>query len=129
MRRLLIGMTQEKLGDALGVTFQQVQKYEKGTNRIGASRLQRISEVLNVAPAFFFDDMPGPPAEPQAGFAEDDSAAIVSFLSSAEGMSLNKAFVRVKDAKVRRKIIDLVVVLAEPASDDTAEDKALPSQE
>ena len=128
MRRLLIGMTQEKLGEALGVTFQQVQKYEKGTNRIGASRLQRIAQVLNVAPAFFFDDMPGQPSTPVAGFAEGDSAAVVSFLSTPEGMQLSKAFVRIKDPKVRRKLIDLITAVAD-AGAATQDEDALPSQD
>ena len=114
MRRMLLGMSQEKLGDALGLTFQQVQKYEKGTNRIGASRLQQISHTLNVAPAFFFDGMapsgdPGPP-----GFREEASPGfVVDFLSTAEGLHLNKAFARIRDAKVRKRIIDLVTTLAD----------------
>src|ERR1700748_3377998 len=93
MRRMLIGMSQEKLGDALGLTFQQVQKYEKGTNRIGASRLQHIAEILNVKPAFFFDEMPATSASATSGFAEDSSHFIVDFLSSSDGLMLNKAFV------------------------------------
>ena len=114
MRRVLIGMSQEKLGGALGLTFQQVQKYEKGTNRIGASRLQQIAGVLSVAPAFFFEDMP--PAEGRAeapGFAEDGVGSVVDFLSTAEGLLLNKAFVRIKEARVRKRVIDLVAALAE----------------
>ena len=117
MQRLLKGMSQEKLGDALGLTFQQVQKYEKGTNRIGASRLQHIAQILEVAPAFFFEDQPG---TQQVGFADESSGEIVSFLSSAEGLLLNKAFVRIKDPKVRRKIVELVTALAGPPDEDTA---------
>jgi transcriptional regulator with XRE-family HTH domain len=108
LRRMMLGMSQEKLGEHLGITFQQIQKYEKGTNRIGASRLQHIARVLTVPVAFFFEDAPG--GEPQAGgMAEQQSATyVVDFLSSSEGIRLNKAFVRIKDARLRRKIIDLV---------------------
>ncbi|WP_264479175.1 helix-turn-helix domain-containing protein [Lichenihabitans sp. PAMC28606] len=133
MRRMLVGMSQEKLGDALGLTFQQVQKYEKGTNRIGASRLQHISDILNVKPAFFFDDMPGA-ASGTAGFAEDGSSGVVDFLSSSDGLLLNKAFAKIKSAKVRRKIVDLVVALADQEGEAktataTSLSDALPVQE
>ena len=124
MRRMLIGMSQEKLGDALGLTFQQVQKYEKGTNRIGAGRLQEIAHVLGVVPAYFYEDGPGSTQVTASGFAEGESATVMQFVSSPEGLLLIKAFARVGDAKVRRKIIDLVSVLAEPGVED-----ALPSQE
>jgi transcriptional regulator with XRE-family HTH domain len=101
-------MSQEKLGDALGITFQQIQKYEKGTNRIGASRLQHIASVLAVPVAFFFEDAPGTPAEAAALAESKPAHYIVDFLSSSEGVQLNKAFVRIKDTKLRRRIIDLV---------------------
>ncbi len=114
MRRVLIGMSQEKLGTALGLTFQQVQKYEKGTNRIGASRLQQISGVLNVPPAYFFEEMPAMEgAGTQASFAEDGSSFVVDFLSTSEGLLLNRAFVRIKEPRVRKRIIDLVTALAD----------------
>jgi transcriptional regulator with XRE-family HTH domain len=113
LRRMMLGMSQEKLGESLGITFQQIQKYEKGTNRIGASRLQHIARVLTVPVSFFFEDAPGAPAEPQGGMAEPKSTHyVVDFLSSAEGLQLNKAFIRIKDGKLRRKIIDLVRALA-----------------
>lgn len=131
MRRVLVGMSQEKLGTALGLTFQQVQKYEKGTNRIGASRLQQIAGILNVPPAFFFEDMP--PTEAggaQHSFAEDASAFAVDFLSTAEGLLLNKAFVRIKEPRVRKKIIDLVTALADgPATLGSEPEVAEPSRE
>ncbi len=116
MRRLIVGLSQGKLGKALDVTFQQVQKYEKGTNRIGASRLQQLARVLEVPPAFFFE---GAPASGDAisGFAEPESNAyVVDFLSTSEGLQLNRAFAAIKDAKVRKKILDLVESLA-PTSD------------
>jgi len=118
MRRVMLGMSQEKLGDALGLTFQQVQKYEKGTNRIGASRLQQISRTLDVPPAFFFEGAPSfeamtNPEPGQLGFAEDSNAAYVAdFLSTPEGLQLNLAFARVRDPKVRKRIVDLVSSLA-----------------
>ena len=113
MKRVLVGMSQERLGDALGLTFQQVQKYEKGTNRIGASRLQQIAGVLNVSPAFFFEDITGEHANAGDGLKEDGSTFVVDFLSTAEGLQLNKNFVRIKDPKVRRKVVELVMSLAD----------------
>jgi len=114
MRRILLGMSQEKLGEALGLTFQQVQKYEKGTNRIGASRLQEISETLKVPPSFFFEGLPGPDGPEAPGFAETDAANFVTgFVATSEGLQLNKAFAQIRDARVRRKVIDLVIALAQ----------------
>jgi transcriptional regulator with XRE-family HTH domain len=111
MRRMMIGMSQEKLGDRLGITFQQVQKYEKGTNRIGASRLQQIALVLSVPVAFFFEGAPAP--EPAAGMSEPVSAAYVSdFLATSDGLALTRAFMKVRDARVRRRIVDLVESIA-----------------
>jgi len=114
LRRMMLGMSQERLGESLGITFQQIQKYEKGTNRIGASRLQHIARVLTVPVSFFFEDAPGgSPSDLPAGMAEPKSTHyVVDFLSSAEGLQLNKAFIRIKDSKLRRKIIDLVRALA-----------------
>jgi transcriptional regulator with XRE-family HTH domain len=110
MRRVLMGMSQEKLGDHLGVTFQQVQKYEKGMNRIGASRLQNASRALEVPVEFFFRDAPqfeaNEPSTNSSGAA--DSNFVADFLSSNEGVELNQAFVRIKDRKLRRRIVELV---------------------
>jgi transcriptional regulator with XRE-family HTH domain len=118
LRRMMLGMSQEKLGEHLGITFQQIQKYEKGTNRIGASRLQHIARVLTVPVSFFFEDAPGAPVEP-GGMAERPSASyVVDFLSSSEGIQLNKAFIRIKDAKLRRKVIDLVRAMAGAEDDE-----------
>lgn len=102
MRRIMLGMSQEKLGEALGLTFQQVQKYEKGTNRVGASRLQQISEILQVPVSFLFDG--GPSGVKTAdGFSEGSSPAYVSdFLATAEGLALTRAFTRIADAKIGR---------------------------
>jgi transcriptional regulator with XRE-family HTH domain len=108
MRRMMLGMSQEKLGDALGLTFQQVQKYEKGTNRIGASRLQQIAQILQVPVSFLFEGAPVAPGGP-GGFAEDSSPEYVqTTLSTPDGLALVKAFSRIKNAKLRRRIVDLV---------------------
>ena len=120
MRRMMLGMSQEKLGDALGLTFQQVQKYEKGTNRIGASRLQQISQILQVPVAFFFEGAPviSGEFEPSSGMNEAPSPAYVSdFLATSDGLSLTKAFMRIKDAKLRRRIVDLVQQIAGEEAD------------
>lgn len=115
LRRNMLGMSQEKLGEALGITFQQIQKYEKGANRIGASRLQAIGSVLNVPVSFFFEDAPGETGGSK-GFSEENSASyVVDFLNSSEGLQLNRAFVKIADPKVRRKIIDLVKSLSDSA--------------
>jgi transcriptional regulator with XRE-family HTH domain len=115
MRRMMLGMSQEKLGDALGLTFQQVQKYEKGTNRIGASRLQQISHILQVPVAFFFEGAPNVSTSPgrDSALHEAPSPAYVSdFLATSDGLALTKAFTRISDSKLRRRIVDLVEQIA-----------------
>lgn len=113
LRRNMLGFSQEKLGENLGITFQQIQKYEKGTNRVGASRLQAISSILSVPVAFFFEDAPGGTV-PAQGFSEtNDANYVVDFLSSPEGLQLNRAFSKISDPKVRRKIVDLVKSLSD----------------
>jgi transcriptional regulator with XRE-family HTH domain len=111
MRRMMLSMSQEKLGDALHLTFQQVQKYEKGTNRIGASRLQQISYILQVPVSFFFEGAPTP--DGMTGMSDAPSPAyIADFLSSSDGLALTKAFMRIKHPNVRRRIVDLVESIA-----------------
>lgn len=110
LRRHILGLTQEKLGEKLGVTFQQIQKYEKGTNRVGASRLQEIADIMNVPVSYFFDK--GVSIQPAEGFSENDSN-FVSFCSSNEGIQLMRAFTNISDVRVRRKIIDLAKALSE----------------
>jgi len=113
LRRMEIGVSQEKLGDALGITFQQVQKYEKGANRVGASRLQNIASALKVPVSYFFDDAPGDPETGQPGSSgPTKSIDVMDFLSSSDTLKLNRAFIKIEDPKVRRKIIDLVKSLA-----------------
>ena len=112
MRRMMLSMSQEKLGDALGLTFQQVQKYEKGTNRIGASRLQQISQILDVPVSFFFEGVPIAPIR-SGGMSEAPSPAYVAdFLATSDGLALTKAFMRIKESKLRRRIVDLVEAIA-----------------
>ena len=107
IRRMLIGMSQEKLGDHLGLTFQQVQKYEKGVNRIGAGRLFEVSRILNVPVDFFYEGVSA------AGQPESDGAPVMEFVSSGEGLQLALAFMKIKDAKVRKRMLDLVKSLAD----------------
>jgi transcriptional regulator with XRE-family HTH domain len=108
MRRLMLKMSQEKLGDALGITFQQIQKYEKGANRIGASRLQHISEVLQVPVPFFFEGAPDLPAARTPKNATASPDTVMDFMATSEGLALAKAFMRINNMKVRRRIVDLV---------------------
>jgi transcriptional regulator with XRE-family HTH domain len=114
MRRMMLSMSQEKLGGALGLTFQQVQKYEKGTNRIGASRLQQISNILQVPVAFFFEGAPTfHPQNEGDGMGEAPSPTYVSdFLATSDGLALTKAFMEIKEPKLRRRIVDLVEEIA-----------------
>jgi transcriptional regulator with XRE-family HTH domain len=108
IRRMLIGMSQEKLGDLLGLTFQQVQKYEKGVNRIGAGRLYEVARILGVPIDFFYEGV----AAQAGGFAEA-GPPVMEFVSSGEGLQLSLAFMKIKDPKVRKRVLDLVKSLAE----------------
>jgi transcriptional regulator with XRE-family HTH domain len=112
MRRVMLGMSQGKLGQLLGVTFQQIQKYEKGANRISASRLRQASHVLEVPVEFFYEGAPTPAA---SGATESGTQPFdIAFLATTEGFQLNRAFLRIRDPKVRRRIVELVVSLAPP---------------
>lgn len=121
LRRMLVGMSQEKLGEKLGLTFQQIQKYEKGTNRIGASRLFQIAAILGVEVQFFFEDMPSEviksmPVKPAGGFKEADvTPFVMDFVSSSEGLQLNRFYTKIEDAAVRKRMLDLIKTLAESA--------------
>ncbi len=112
MRRMMLGMSQEKLGDALGLTFQQVQKYEKGANRVGASRLQHISHILQVPVSFFFEGAPHVPGQPKSVGNAPSPAYVTDFLASSDGLALTKAFTRINEPKLRRRIVDLVEEIA-----------------
>ena len=112
MRRMMLGMSQEKLGDALGLTFQQVQKYEKGVNRIGAGRLFEVARILNVPVDFFYEGLnAGSPSA--ANESDASSPPVMEFVSSGEGLQLSLAFMKIKDAKVRKRVLDLVKSLAD----------------
>jgi transcriptional regulator with XRE-family HTH domain len=108
MRRLMVGMSQERLGDALGLTFQQIQKYEKGTNRIGASRLQQISEILQVPVSFLFEGVPGGAVNAEGVSEAPSPAYVADFLATSEGLALIRAFTHISDIKLRRAIVELV---------------------
>jgi transcriptional regulator with XRE-family HTH domain len=110
LRRTVVGMSQETLGKALGITFQQVQKYEKGTNRVGASRLQAISNALQMPVSLFFEDSEG--KEP---LRSDFETEMLRFIGSAEGLALNRAFARITDTAVRQKVLALVKAIASEA--------------
>ena len=110
MRRMMLHMSQEKLADAIGLTFQQVQKYEKGTNRMGSSRLQQVANVLQVPVTFFFEDAPG---QPRVDGKAPSPAYVSDFLATSDGLALTRAFTRIKSAKLRRSIVTLVEEIAD----------------
>jgi len=115
LRRITVGMSQERLGEALGVTFQQVQKYEKGTNRISMSRMQSIAQVLGASVSFFLEGAPKDEGSvPAYGFAESRQPEYATdLLSTPEGIALARAFASIEDPKVRRRVVDLVTTLAD----------------
>ena len=117
MRRILIGMSQEKLGENLAVTFQQIQKYEKGSNRISASRLYDISRILDVPVQFFFDDIKdGNGTKKSNGQEQSDDFRMIDFLSNADGAQLVRTFSGIEDAGIRRNIIDLVKSISDSSA-------------
>ena len=113
LRRMLIGMSQERLGELLGLTFQQVQKYEKGVNRIGAGRLFEVSRILGVPIDYFYEGVNGQAVGGQANASGQATPPIMEFVSSGEGLQLSLAFMRIKDTRVRKRMLDLVKSLAE----------------
>lgn len=117
MRRMMLSMSQERLGDALGLTFQQVQKYERGANRVSASRLQQLSRILEVPITFFFEGAPNPPGSSSASGKAPSPEYVTNFLATHDGLNLTKAFTRIKNAKVRRAVVDLVELIADEYGD------------
>jgi transcriptional regulator with XRE-family HTH domain len=108
MRRLMLNLSQTHLADALGLTFQQVQKYEKGTNRVSASRLQHIARILQVPESFFFEEIHinrGKPAQISDALS---SESVTAFISTTDGLTLIRAFTRIKNIRLRRYIVQLV---------------------
>lgn len=124
LRRTLLGMSQERLGEALGLTFQQVQKYERGVNRVGASRLFDLSRVLDVPISFFFDDMPdslanslNPPLSRRStGFSDAPDGFGDDTLSRRETLELVRAYYRITDPAVRKRVFDLIKSMGPPDS-------------
>jgi transcriptional regulator with XRE-family HTH domain len=112
MRRMMLGMSQTNLGDALGITFQQVQKYEKGSNRISASRLLHMSQILQVPVPFFFEGAPHVPGQHKGNGAAPSPAYATEFLASSDGLALTKALMRIKKPGLRRSIVGLVEEIA-----------------
>lgn len=124
MRRTLLGMSQEKLGDALGLTFQQVQKYERGANRVGASRLFEISRVLDVPVSFFFEEMPAEAASqsPSTAGRTAGGDAVDEIerdpLAKRETLELVRAYYRIADPRVRKRVFELTKAVASGAEED-----------
>jgi transcriptional regulator with XRE-family HTH domain len=112
LRRTLLGMSQDQLGTSLGITFQQIQKYERGMNRVGASRLQLMANVLEVPVSFFFDDAPSHNDNASSTTVSSTTDYFNQFLASSEGLQLNRAFLQIEDPKIRRSIIALTKALA-----------------
>jgi transcriptional regulator with XRE-family HTH domain len=110
LRRLIIGMSQEKLADGLGVTFQQVQKYERGINRISASRLSRAASLLGVPIGYFFEEGLVPPAMDAAD--HPDLTSVAEFLSTKEGLQLMLSFLQISDMNARKQLVGISVALA-----------------
>ena len=117
LRRTMLGMSQDKLGESLGLPFQQIQKYEKGVNRIGASRIFQIAKILDVPIQYLFDDFDRPAV---AGFAEDDSetASFMDLLNTPDGVQLCRHYSKIDDPKVRKRVLDLVKAIADTEGGD-----------
>lgn len=113
MRRMMLSLSQEKLGVALGLTFQQIQKYEKGVNRIGSSRLQQIANFLQVPVAYFFEGGPDSVSANTAAAPAPSPAYVTDFLASSDGLALVKAFQSIKSKNVRRRLVDFVESIVE----------------
>ena len=116
---MMIGMSQERLGELLGLTFQQVQKYEKGVNRIGAGRLFEIARILGVPIHYFYESVTDQLSS-TPGYTEGEAQPVLEFVSSGEGLQLSLAYMRIRDAKVRKRVLDLVKSLAEDNNNDKA---------
>jgi transcriptional regulator with XRE-family HTH domain len=111
MRRMMLSMSQEALGDRCGITFQQIQKYEKGANRIGASRLQQLADILEVPVSFFFEGVESRPILKKAD--AEAAGAVDRFVTSADGIRLTRAFAKIKNSETRRSLVELAERIAE----------------
>jgi len=113
LRRMILGLSQESLGKSLGLTFQQIQKYEKGVNRIGASRIYELSRLLDVPVQFFYDEFDGSRVS-TPGFAEAEAGEpVMNLVNSPEGVQLCRYFSSIKDPQVKKRVLDLVRSIAE----------------
>lgn len=125
LRRTLLGMSQEKLGEAVGLTFQQIQKYEKGANRVGASRLFQFARILDVPPAFFFDDMPDLISLPETGVVEGVEEEPETFthdpMIKRETLEMVRAYYRIADPQVRKRIFEMIKAVANASDDQSSE--------
>lgn len=117
LRRMLVGLSQERLGELLGLTFQQVQKYEKGVNRIGAGRLYELAGILGVPVGYFYEGLATRAAGDGEG-GEQSATHLLEFLSGGDGLQLCQAFMRIRDPQVRKRVVDLVKSLADEEQDD-----------
>ena len=121
LRRTLLGMSQDKLGKALNLTFQQIQKYERGANRIGSSRLYQLSQILDVPVSFFFDDMTPEVSGKASGMAEGEAQSFeVGQLSRRETLELVRAYYKISNPAVRKKLFEMVKALGAAEMDDDA---------
>jgi transcriptional regulator with XRE-family HTH domain len=114
MRRMMLGMSQADLANAVGVTFQQVQKYENGKNRVSASRLQQMSTVLQVPIPFFFEGLPSYPGRSRGKHDETSAPDLLELFTTIDGLNLARAYMQIKDRKLRWPILHLVEELARP---------------
>jgi len=112
LRRMMLGMSQEALGKSMGITFQQIQKYEKGTNRIGGSRMAQIATALTVPVAFFYEGMAGASHLVEGTHPDDSVAEIMAFLRTREGIRLNRAVVHIASKRARSKLVALAEAMA-----------------
>lgn len=117
MRRTLLGLSQQKLGEKLGLTFQQIQKYERGANRIGASRLFELSRILDVKPAFFFEEMPSGSTLQTPSIQEPTEEFEHEFLGKRETLELVRAYYKINNLDVRKRVFDVVKALAADEAD------------
>lgn len=117
MRRTLLGLSQQKLGEKLSLTFQQIQKYERGANRIGASRLFELSRILDVKPSFFFDEMPTGSSSQVAGVEEPPNEFEHEFLGKRETLELVRAYYKIDNLEVRKRVFDVIKALAADETD------------
>jgi transcriptional regulator with XRE-family HTH domain len=123
LRRRMQGVSQEKLADALGLTFQQVQKYERGANRVSASKLYEIAAALRAPVSYFFDGLADPAGEDNAGARPSEETMVHTFLMTAEGLELAKLFPRVSRGPVRRRVLDLLRAIVGEDGEDDEEDR------